>query len=120
MYQSVFACDSDIRIVRPFAEDSTIWALWANHDCSDYDLLLNIVMDAEAELNLLGYLGANLSAKECVTADYLAEGVTACQFELKAGGTNFAMLFKGGYHPIYFTEEWESNETWAAPTLGWW
>jgi len=103
MYQSVFACDSDIRLDRPFFDDATLWAFWANHDCTDYDLLLNIIFDEEAELNMLGYMGAELSAKECMKADHLAKGVIACQFELKAGGTNFGALFKGGFHPVYYT-----------------
>ena len=78
MYQSVFKCESDVRIVRPFYDEPTLFALWANHDCKDYDLLLNVMLDAEAELNLVGFVGAGLSIKECVQADYLAEGILAC------------------------------------------
>jgi len=65
MIQSVFACDSDIRLERPFIDDVSTFALWANHDCSDYDMLLNVMIDVEASLNLIGYVGAPLSSKEC-------------------------------------------------------
>lgn len=78
MYQSFFQCDSDIRMERPFPDEADMFAFWANQDCSDYDLILNIMLDAEAELNLVGYVGADLSAKACVLADNIGDGVIAC------------------------------------------
>ena len=70
MIQSVFSCDTDVRFEQPFVDEPTLFAFWANHDCSDYDLLLNVMFDAETELNLIGYVGASLSSKQCVNTDY--------------------------------------------------
>ena len=45
MDESIFSCDSDIRIAHPYPDEDGLWALWADHDCSEYDLVLTIVMD---------------------------------------------------------------------------
>ena len=61
MADSIFTCDSDIRLETPFPEQNLLWALWANQNCKDFDLLLTIVLDTGIEKNLVGYLGADLS-----------------------------------------------------------
>ena len=106
--------------MQPFVDEPTLFAFWANHDCSDYDLLLNVMFDAETELNLIGYVGASLSSKQCVNADYLGDRIVSCQFDLKANGSNFAILFKGGFHPIFYTVEWVSNTKSWLDTFSWW
>lgn len=80
-------------------------------------MVLTIMLDVEAELNLVGYVGADLTAEECVLADNFGDGIIACEFELKAGGENFGILFKGGFHPIYYTLKWVNNASpsWTDP-----
>jgi hypothetical protein len=68
-------------------------AFWAQQDCKDYDLILTVMLDDVAEANLVGYVGADLSSKGCVLADYWGEGVYACEYELLASGDPFGILF---------------------------
>merc|ERR1712079_190975 len=84
MSSSIFTCGSDVRIEHPFPEDDRMWALWADQDCSDFDLILTVIMDEQAENNLIGWIGADLADRKCVKADYWSEGVIACDFEIKA------------------------------------
>ena len=39
-----FFCNSDIRVDFPF-DDTEYMALWAAHDCKDWDLYLTIIVD---------------------------------------------------------------------------
>ena len=66
MSETIFTCDSDIRLDIPFPEEKRIWALWANQNCKDFDLLLTVTLDSESLNNLLGYTGADLTEKGCV------------------------------------------------------
>lgn len=106
MNESIFTCDSDVRITHPFPEDDRMWALWAQQDCSAFDLVLTVLLNQEAEVNLIGWIGADLTDKGCVKADHLSEDVIACEFELLAGGDKFGMLFSGGFIPTFYTQEW--------------
>lgn len=67
MQESIFTCGSDIRIDHPFPEDDRMTALWAAHNCKDFDLLLTVFIDAESEANFVGSTGA-IAAKDCVYA----------------------------------------------------
>lgn len=106
MKDSVFDCDSDVHIAHPFPADDRIWSFWAGlaGDCGDYSLLLTVVLDKEATLNLLGYIGADLTGSGCRNTYYFSESV-ACEWELKPGD-KFGMLFKGDFKPIFHTTEW--------------
>jgi len=106
MGASIFTCDSDVRITHPFPEDDRIWAIWAQQDCSAFDLVLTVLLNQEAEVNLIGWVGADLTDKGCVKAAHLSEDVIACEFELLAGGDKFGMLFSGGFIPTFYTVEW--------------
>jgi len=66
MNPNEFSCDSDIRLELPFPEDQRMFAIWANHDCTDYTLFLTLLIDEDEQRNLVGYNGAELSDKGCV------------------------------------------------------
>lgn len=119
MSSSIFTCDSDIRVDHPFTDDDRMWALWAQQDCRDFDLILTVLLDEEARANLAGWIGADLTEKGCVSADHFNEGVVACEFDLPARGNKFGMLFSGGFIPVFYTVEWRLAENWV-PAFNWW
>ena len=41
-----FYCNSDVRVDFPF-DDTEYMALWAAHDCKDWDLYLTVVVDED-------------------------------------------------------------------------
>jgi len=94
-------------------------AIWANQDCKDFDLLLTVMFDAVSEANLVGYVGAEISDKGCVLADYWGEGVFACEYKLPARGEPLGILFQGGFRPIFYTTEWTVASSWI-PAFSWW
>ena len=57
-----FFCGMDVRIDFPF-EDTEYMALWAAHDCEDWDLYLTVVVDAQTSEKALAYAGAEPSAR---------------------------------------------------------
>ena len=75
MSSSIFTCDSDVRIDRPYPEDDRMWALWAYQDCTDFDMILTVILDEVAQANLIGYLGVEETETGCFKADYLAPGI---------------------------------------------
>jgi len=110
--QSIFTCNSDVRIDYPFPEDNRMVALWADQDCKDFDLYLTVMLDEETQANNEGYVGADLTAKGCVIAEYMGEGIYACEYQLIAGGTPLGILFQGGFQPIYYTTQWTKTANW--------
>ena len=44
MQTGFFSCNSDVRIDFPF-DNQNYTALWATHDCDQWDLFLTVVMD---------------------------------------------------------------------------
>merc|ERR1712051_100537 len=66
MGETIFTCDSEIRLEIPFPEEERIWALWANQNCKDFDLILTVTLDSETLNNLIGYTGADLTEKGCI------------------------------------------------------
>ena len=94
---------------QPFAWDKEQFALWAAHDCDDYNLMLTVVIEKKAQANLITYVGAELSDEGCSESAQF-DNLIICQFQLLAGGDNFAMLFKGGFTPIFYTLAWEETE----------
>ena len=77
------------------------------------------MFDAESEANLVGYVGAELSTKGCVLADYWGEGVFACEYLLTSQGEPLGILFQGGYKPIFYTSEWIVADNWVS-AFSWW
>ena len=120
MHTSIFTCGDDIRIDHPFPTDDSMTALWAAHDCKDFDLLLTVMLDAVSEANLVGFVGAELSAKECVLADYWGEGVYACEYEILARAEPLGILFKGGFRPVFYSTEWTTATAAWTPAFNWW
>ena len=92
MGETIFTCDSDIRLEIPFPDEQRIWALWANHDCKDFDLILTVTLDSETLNNLIGYTGADLTEKGCIYTQWF-DDIIACEFKLIANSDNFAILF---------------------------
>ena len=80
--------------------------------------MLTVVIEKKAQADLIGYTGAELSRKGCFESAQF-DSVIICEFELLAGGANFAMLFKGGFTPIFYTLDWERTEAWI-PAFNWW
>lgn len=102
-----FFCGQDIRLDFPF-DDTEYMALWASHNCADWDLYLTIVGDEEMEAHALAEVGANLSLRRGCYNPF--EGVIACEFLIPHGAENkFGILFQGGFHAIWYEHEWEYN-----------
>ena len=118
MTASIFTCNSDVRIDLPFPEDNRLWALWASHDCSDFDLILTVVLNKATQDDFLGFVGADLSKKGCVDV-YWFENTIACEFVLNSRGENFGILFEGGFTPVFYTTEWVRASAWI-PAYSWW
>lgn len=114
----IFTCDMAINLERPFPEEEKVWSLWANQNCKDFDLLLTVIFDKDAEDSLLGFTGADLSSKGCKTMKDFSTAI-ACEYELKANGGNFGVLFSGKFAPVYYFTEWKKSSTWK-PYFSWW
>lgn len=106
-----YHCGHDIRIDFPF-EDGEHMALWAAHDCNDWDLYVTVVADSETAEYVLDYTGAEPSVRRGCYEVLLFDEVGACEFFLPHGGPNFGILFEGGFHPIWHEYEWEYNPGW--------
>ena len=117
--ESIFACDTDIRIDRPFPEDERIWSLWAHQNCKEFDMILTVFLDEPAYANMRGYIGAEETERGCSRVEYLGPEITQCEFELKARGSKFGMLFSGGFMPIFYEVDWKLAETYV-PVFNWW
>lgn len=94
-----------------------MWALWASHDCADYELKLTVVLSKETESNNVGYYGAELDGS-CQETLYF-EGALACEFSIKYN-EKFAMLFQGGFSPVYYTTEWVRDSPAFSFAASWW
>lgn len=94
-----------------------MWALWASHDCADYDLKLTVVLTKETQANNVGYYGAELDAAGCQETIYF-EGALACEFTVKYN-QKFAMLFQGGFSPVYYTTEFVREVAFSFAS-SWW
>ena len=101
----------DVRIDFPF-DDTQYMALWAAHDCEDWDLYLTVVVDETTSNNALAYVGAEPSYRRGCYETYWFDDVSACEFHLPHGGDNFGILFGGGFHAIWHEHEWEYNPEW--------
>lgn len=107
----VFSCGYDISLTVPFAtETAELIALVANHDCANYSLLLTLVLDHPTRDNIVGYTGADQSAKGCIDLDDEFNDTIACEFELTPDSDNFGLLFQGGLNPVFYSTEWVSAE----------
>ena len=103
-----FHCDKDIRIDFPF-DDMEYMALWASHNCADWDLYLTVVVDKQTSENALTYAGADPSYGHGCYETSISEDAIFCEFYLPHGGDNFGILFQGGFHPIWYEFEWVHN-----------
>ena len=119
MTESIFACDADTRIDHPWPNDTRMTALWATQNCKDFDMLLTVMFDDATFEHMVGYVGADLSEKGCLVADYWGKDVYACEYVLHARGDPLGILFKGGFRPVFYTHEWTVTEKWV-PAFNWW
>jgi len=106
-----FHCGHDIRIDFPF-DDTDHMALWAAHDCEDWDLYLTLVMERDDTEYALSYTGAEPSWRRGCYETMWFDDVDACEFYLPHGGDNFGILFTGGFHAVWYEYEWEYAPTW--------
>ena len=111
MRQGRFFCNHDVRIDFPF-DDTEYMSLWANHDCSDWDLYLTLIADSDTFNMGLTFTGAETSLRRGCYDIYQLEKIGACEFYLPHGGDNFAVLFEGGYHSVWYEYEWDYNPEW--------
>lgn len=107
--QNLFACDGEVDIRHPFPEDKSMYALFAAHDCVEYDLILQVTFDEAQVNNYIGHFGADFTEKECSRANYLNKGVVICEYKLLARGPNFGILLSGGYSPIAYSFKWAQS-----------
>ena len=68
-------------------------ALWAGHDCEDWDLYLTVVADQATGEYALNATGADLSFRRGCFEIQGLDDVSACEFYLPHGGSNFGILF---------------------------
>ena len=62
-----FFCDLRIELKQSFVRQD-YWALWANHDCKDWDLLITMLMSEEAIKALVHMEGVLLADQvHCLT-----------------------------------------------------
>mmetsp|Transcript_7079 Transcript_7079/g.9862 ORF Transcript_7079/g.9862 Transcript_7079/m.9862 type:complete len:109 (-) Transcript_7079:132-458(-) len=108
MSASTFSCDSEIRISYPFAQDESMWALFASHDCEDYALMMTVVLSQEVLNKFIGFYGASLSDQGCSMASEF-NGSMACEFELSEPSKGFAILFSGGFSPVFYLTDWQKE-----------
>ena len=109
-----------MRVEKPFPEDDRMWALWANQNCRDFDLTLSIFLDREAEDNFVGVTGAEPTEKGCYQAIGLDDDTTICEYKLISGGSNFGMLFTGGFKPVFYALDWNLTTVWRPSLDDWW
>ena len=113
-----FYCNSDVRVDFPFDDDEYM-ALWAAHDCSDWDLYLTVVVDEESADLSVAWSGAEPSdRKGCYETSWF-DDVYACEFYLPHGGDKFGLLFAGGFHAVWHELEWDYNPGWNSIFGGW-
>ena len=81
-------------------------AVWAGHDCTHWDLYITLIFPREQTDKILTYAGAALSERRgCYSTMWTVE-MDACEFYLSNENRDVGILFRGGYHPIYFEHEW--------------
>jgi len=85
---------------------SDIWAIWANHDCANWEILLTFVMTREATSDVIAQAGVEYSELGCQRLEADDTELDQCQFRMKVNGDNFALLFKDGFTPIWYDIEW--------------
>lgn len=102
-----FFCDFTVSLDFPFAsENDDLMAVWAGHDCSNWDLYITMIFPREQTEKLITYVGTELSERRgCYTTTWIVE-MDACEFYLPANNRDLTLLFKGGYHPIWYEHEW--------------
>ena len=112
MRQGRFHCGLDIRVDFPF-DDTNYMAIFAAHDCSDWDLYLTLAFDGDSDARAFMYTGAEPSERRgCYQTAWQGYDGGACEFFLPHGGDNFGLLFGGGFHPVWHEHEWEYNPQW--------
>jgi len=42
-----------------------LWAIWANHDCLNWDIILTIILDTEVSQNVIANAGILLTENGC-------------------------------------------------------
>ena len=88
-------------------------AVWAGHDCDHWDLFITLIMPRDQMQNILSVAGASLSERRgCYQTTWTIE-MDACEFHLTSDQEDLGVLFKGGYHPIYFEHEWQLRPQWS-------
>ena len=51
-------CRFEVDRLTPFPEkEGDMWALWANHDCLNWEVTLTMIMDEQARSNILASTG---------------------------------------------------------------
>jgi len=119
MRQGRHFCGHDIRIDFPF-DDMEYMALWAAHDCDDWDLYLTIVADSDTSKAAIAYHGAAPSERRGCYETVWFDDVDACEFYIPHNGENFGVLFQGGFHPVWYEYEWVYNPSSYTSWFGDW
>ena len=105
-----FVCRFEIDRLSPFAEVADdLWAIWANHDCLDWEVRLKMVMDQETSENVIATTGLKLlDGQECSRMESTnGRQYVSCNFLIEPRADNFSILFKGGFSLIWYDFEWE-------------
>ena len=113
-----FHCGHDIRIDFPF-DDTEHMALWAAHDCNDWDLYVTVVAERSTAEMAIAVYGAEPSARRGCYETMWFDDVDACEFYLPHGGPNFGVLFQGGFHALWYEYEWEYAPAYDSWFGGW-
>ena len=93
----------------PYIErEHELWAIWANHDCVEWKVKLTLIMQAETSDSVIAVSGLEdgekVPCQRVVTK--LGRALDYCTISIGPKQDNFALLFKNGFQPIWYEEEW--------------
>ena len=98
--------------------EGDLWAIWANHDCLNWEVLLTFAMDRETTENVIASTGVSDLLTSLATAGSSGEEgcelittdqgtqIDKCVLRMRVGAENFALLIKGGFQPIWYDFKW--------------
>lgn len=66
-FKSGLSCHFEIDNETPFPDrEGDLWAIWANHDCFNWEVILTIILDTEVSENVIANAGILLTENGCI------------------------------------------------------
>ena len=94
-FKGGFFCRFEMERAVPFVERADeMWAIWANHDCSNWEVMLTLVMTRETTGDVIATAGFDQSNMDCERLGEDGESaLDQCEYKMKVNSENFALLF---------------------------